>query len=211
MNVIALAGFVVETQNACSCNDVRQAVFQVVLAAWHFARYPKHAYGNEGVIALRVSVIEDQLGRHVEYDSNTVHCCKYLQQLPYSIKSNDAGLRRLFPQMCRRNGSLGMVRQRKCRPVATAARLGSESDRPLWPTCTLSLSGRFQSEAAVAGKRRVTAARRISQIGAGGVIAVLVREHAVQRENIFAAVMHVPIEARKRSRAAGQAAGSAQR
>ena len=136
---------------------------------------------------MRVSVIEDQLGRHVEYDSNTVHCCKYLQQLPYSIKSNDAGLRRLFPQMCRRNGSLGMVRQRKCRPVATAARLGSESDRPLWPTCTLSLSGRFWNEAAVAGKRRVTAARWISQIGAGGVIAVLVREHPVQRENLFAA------------------------
>src|SRR5216683_1402947 len=49
--------------------------------------------------------------------------------------------------------------------------------------------------AAFRAERRVAGARRVADIGAGGIVAALVAEHAVEHEYLLAAAMLVPLEA----------------
>jgi hypothetical protein len=81
MEMVALAGLVVDAQHAHSIHHVSQAVLQVVRATGHVARHPKHTHSDKSMIPLRVAIIQDQNGWHVVNHNNSDGCCKGIQQV----------------------------------------------------------------------------------------------------------------------------------
>ena len=64
-----------------------------------------------------------------------------------------------------------------------------------------------EEQAALARRRRVRAAGRMAQVGARRVVTGLVAEDAFEHQDLLAAAMHVPVEARP-GRIAHQAGGT---